>query len=96
MANIAKAKAEKERLEKEKAEEEKRVKAEAKKQEEFIPPVVDEEFDSKAFSTNNNTEDSVEEAATKEWVSFKCLLSIEDAQALGEFLKNRNIKFEQI
>ena len=98
MAKIAKAKAEKERLEKEKAEEEKRVKAEAeaKKQEEFIPPVVDEEFDSKAFSTNNNTEDSVEEAATKEWVSFKCLLSIEDAQALGEFLKNRNIKFEQI
>lgn len=98
MAKIAKAKAEKERLEKEKAEEEKRIKAEAeaKKQEEFIPPVVDEEFDSKAFSTNNNTEDSVEEAATKEWVSFKCLLSIEDAQALGEFLKNRNIKFEQI
>lgn len=98
MAKIAKAKAEKERLEKEKAEEEKRVKAEAeaKKQEEFIPPVVDEEFDSKAFSTNNNTEDSVEEAATKEWVSFKCLLSIEDAQALGEFLKNRNIIFEQI
>lgn len=98
MAKIAKAKAEKERLEKEKAEEEKRVKveAEAKKQEEFIPPVVDEEFDSKVFSTNNNTEDSVEEAATKEWVSFKCLLSIEDAQALGEFLKNRNIKFEQI
>lgn len=98
MAKIAKAKAEKERLEKEKAEEEKRVKAEAeaKKQEEFIPPVVDEEFESKAFSTNNNTEDSVEEAATKEWVSFKCLLSIEDAQALGEFLKNRNIKFEQI
>ncbi len=98
MANIAKAKAEKERLEKEKAEEEKRVKAEAeaKKQEEFIPPVVDEEFDSKAVSTNNNTEDSVEEAVTKEWVSFKCLLSIEDAQALGEFLKNRNIKFEQI
>lgn len=80
MAKIAKAKAE----------------AEAKKQEEFIPPVVDEEFDSKVFSTNNNTEDSVEEAATKEWVSFKCLLSIEDAQALGEFLKNRNIKFEQI
>lgn len=98
MAKIAKAKAEKERLEKEKAEEEKRVKAEAeaKKQEEFIPPVVDEEFDSKVFSTNNNTEDSVEEAATKEWVSFKCLLSIEDAQALGEFLKNRNIIFEQI
>lgn len=98
MARIAKAKAEKERLEKEKAEEEKRVKAEAeaKKQEEFIPPVVDEEFDSKAFSANNNTEDSVEEADTKEWVSFKCLLSIEDAQALGEFLKNRNIKFEQI
>lgn len=98
MAKIAKAKAEKERLEKEKAEEEKRVKAEAeaKKQEEFIPPVVDEEFDSKAFSTNNNTADSVEEAATKEWVSFKCLLSIEDAQALSEFLKNRNIKFEQI
>lgn len=98
MAKIAKAKAEKERLEKEKAEEEKRVKAEAeaKKQEEFIPPVVDEEFDSKAFSTNNNTEDSVEEAATKEWVSFKCLFSIEDAQALGEFLKNRNIIFEQI
>lgn len=32
----------------------------------------------------------------KEWVSFKCLLTEEDAQALGEFFRSRNIQFEQI
>lgn len=32
----------------------------------------------------------------KEWVSFKCLLTVEDAQALGQFFKSRNISFEQI
>ena len=32
----------------------------------------------------------------KEWVAFKCLLSVEDAQALAEFFRGRNIAFEQI
>lgn len=32
----------------------------------------------------------------REWVSFKCLLTVEDARALGQFFKSRNISFEQI
>lgn len=36
------------------------------------------------------------EEPERDWVAFKCLLSIEDAQALGQFFKNRNITFEQI
>lgn len=31
-----------------------------------------------------------------EWVSFRCLLTVADAQALGEFFNGRNIVFEQI
>ena len=32
----------------------------------------------------------------KQWVSFRCLLSVEDAQALGEFFRARDIGYEQI
>lgn len=32
----------------------------------------------------------------KQWVSFRCLLSVEDAQALGQFFTSRNIAYEQI
>ncbi len=32
----------------------------------------------------------------KEWVEFRCLLSVEDAQALGQFFKSRNITYTQI
>ena len=32
----------------------------------------------------------------KQWVSFRCQLTVEDAQALGQFFKARNIAFEQI
>lgn len=36
------------------------------------------------------------EVPKKQWVSFRCLLSCEDAQALGEFFRARDIAFEQI
>lgn len=32
----------------------------------------------------------------EEWVAFRCLLSVEDAQALGQFFKSRNITYIQI
>ena len=32
----------------------------------------------------------------RQWVSFRCHLTVEDAQALGEFFRARNITFEQI
>lgn len=38
----------------------------------------------------------VEDAPAKEWVSFRCLLTEDDAFALGEFFRNRNIAYEQI
>ena len=36
------------------------------------------------------------EVPAKQWVSFRCLLKVEDAQALGEFFRARQIEFEQI
>ena len=37
-----------------------------------------------------------EKEIPKEWVEFRCLLSVEDAQALGQFFKSRNITYTQI
>lgn len=37
-----------------------------------------------------------DEQLKKGWVSFKALLSVEDAQALKEFFDSRNIEFEKI
>lgn len=44
---------------------------------------------------NEETNTGIIEPA-KEWVSFKCLLTVEDAQALGQFFRSRNIQYEQI
>ena len=45
--------------------------------------------------TNENTDvKTIDE--NKQWVSFRCQLTVEDAQALGQFFKARNIAFEQI
>ena len=38
----------------------------------------------------------IEEEQNKQWLSFKALLSIEDAQALKKLFLERNIKFESI
>lgn len=65
--------------------------AEEKKQEEFVPPVVDEEFQNKAFQKAENSQESV-----KQWVSFSALLSVSDAQELAGFFKSRNIEFKKI
>lgn len=53
------------------------------------PPVVPETIQNSEPNTDN-----IE--PVKEWVSFRCLLSVEDAQALGAFFKDRSIQFEQI
>lgn len=102
MAQIAKAKAEREEAMRRIEEERKaKVAEEAKKEvfpddamnppveevaatEEFVPPVVDEEFESKAF------------APAKQWISFSALLSTEDALALKDFFNSRQIEFKAV
>ena len=64
--------------------------AEAKKQEEFIPPIADD----KPFEQCINP--PVEEAPAKQWVSFSALLSTEDAMALKAFFESRQIEFKAI
>lgn len=86
MSEIAKAKAQHEAAERAKAEEQARQREETEKQR-FIEhkPEEDKKIVEKTVSQPE-----------KEWVSFKCLLTIEDAQALGAFFKSRNISYEQI
>lgn len=83
MSDMQKAKAEA----RAKAEEEAKRQAEAEKQEEFIPPVVDAEFEKKAFAP---------ETPAKQWISFKALLTTEDALALRSFFNERGIEFHAI
>lgn len=64
--------------------------AEARKKEEFIPPVADD----KPFEQCMNP--LVEEAPTKQWISFKALLSVDDATALKRFFDAQGIQFEAI
>ena len=81
MSQIAKAKAEKEA-------EQARLKAEKEAAEPKTP-----ENGCNTAETNENTDVTDE---NKQWVSFRCQLTVEDAQALGQFFKARNIAFEQI
>lgn len=39
---------------------------------------------------------TAEPASDKQWISFKALLSVDDARALNQFFKSRNIVFEAI
>lgn len=39
---------------------------------------------------------ATEPTSDKQWVSFKALLSVDDAHALNQFFKSRNIVFEAI
>lgn len=83
MSQIAKAKAEKEA-------EQARLKAETEAAEPKTP-----ENGCNTAETNENTDvKTIDE--NKQWVSFRCQLTVEDAQALGQFFKARNIAFEQI
>lgn len=87
LSEMAKAKAEHEAKMKARAEEQARLKAEAEaKKAESVPQPVQEGF----------MNPPVEKPIAKEWVSFKCLLTEEDAVALGEFFRSRNIAYEQI
>lgn len=92
MAEIAKAKAEREAEQARLAAE-----AEAKKQEREVVNAPDggtyiQDEDKQGFTYH----EPEPQEPQKEWVVFKCLLTVEDAQALGQFFRNRGIAFEQV
>lgn len=74
--------------------------AEAKKQEaEFahhMNPPVEPEPQTIEDIENQVHERCVSITPPKQWVGFKALLTVEDAQALKEFFESRNIHFESI
>ena len=94
LSEMQKRKAEQERIkaeqEKARAEQEQLGKAQENRtsitpeQDEFIPPEVNGEFDKKVWDS------------PKQWVSFSALLNTEDARALADFFKSRNIEFKRI
>ena len=101
LADMAKRKAEQERLaeERRKAEME-RIAAEAEKQEEFIPPVEDadlpfgdEPTEEKSESCENFIPDFAKELE-KKWIILKANITADDEEALKQFLAARNIEFE--
>lgn len=79
LSEMAKKKAEQERL----AEE-------TKKQEEFIPPVADDTPFEKCMNP------PVEEEPQRQWVAFKALLSVREAQDLKWFFDTKGIEFKAI
>lgn len=93
MAEIAKAKAEREAYEQARLAAE----AEAKKQEREVVNAPDggsyiQDEDKQGFTYH----EPMPQVPEKEWVIFKCLLTVEDAQALGQFFRSRGIAFEQV
>ena len=98
LSDMAKRKAEMERL---KAEAEARAKAEA---EERARAEAEMKAKAEAEATKTQIETkTVEEPAPepvkvqeKQWISFKALLSVQDAKALKEFFDSRNIEFKAI
>lgn len=86
MAEIAKAKAAREAEQARLAAE-----AEAKKQAEQIAEQTGE-------AVFNDAPDiySQKPKIEKEWVAFACLLTVEDAQALGDFFRSRGIAYKQV
>lgn len=103
LSEIARRKAEAERL---KAEAEERAKAEAEakaraeaeakaKAEEIQPDTDLNTLESGAYTVRDTREDAPK-PIEKEWISFKALLSTEDALALKEFFNSRNIEFKAI
>lgn len=92
LSEIQKRKAEAERLKAEIEAEQARLAAEveAQKQEELIPPVADDT----PFEQCMNP--PVEETHAKQWVSFKALLTVDQARELKRFFDDRAIEFEAI
>lgn len=83
MAEIAKAKAEREA-------EQARLAAEAEaKKAEATSPALEERAATAEVIVPPAT-------PTKEWVAFACLLTVEDAQALGQFFHSRGIAYKQV
>lgn len=82
MALIAKAKAEAEAKAKEQA-----------TTEEQLPGQIGF-TDNKTFEACMNP--PVEEAPARQWMAFQALLSVEDATALNQFFKSRNIEFKAV
>ena len=52
--------------------------------EEFIPPVVDEEFCAQAF------------APAKQWVAFQALMTVDQTMELKKFFGDREIEFKAV
>lgn len=97
LAEIARKKAEYEVEMKARLEEQARLKEEQAK---IVKPEPEQQFATGGVINNDEFAQAmnppVEETPVKQWVSFKCLLTVEDAQALGQFMRSRNIQFEQI
>ena len=92
MAEIAKAKAEREAEQARLAAE-----AEAKKQEREVVNAPDggsyiQDEDKQGFTYH----EPMPQVPEKEWVAFACLLTVEDAQALGQFFHSRGISYKQV
>lgn len=88
MVEVAKARAEHEVKIKTQEEEQARLKAEAMQHPTKPIGLTIESVERQAFENAMNP--------PREWMSFKALLSYEDAKALGEFMRSRNITFEQL
>ena len=105
MSEMAKAKAarEAEMKARAEAEEQARLAAEAdqKKQYEMpsveeIPAPVQEDFANPPADEVGGTENATVTAVEKQWISFRALLTVEQATALKEFFESYNIQFEAI
>ena len=105
MSEMAKAKAarEAEMKARAEAEEQARLAAEAdqKKQYEMpsveeIPAPVQEDFANPPADEVGGSENATVTAAEKQWISFRALLTVEQATALKEFFESYNIQFEAI
>lgn len=98
MSEMAKAKAAHEAEMKAKEEEEARLKEESERtaeQQDIVPGYIQETEETET-QDKLPKEQTTDEQTVKEWVAFKCLLSIDDAKALGSFFESRNIEYEQI
>ena len=105
MSEMAKAKAarEAEMKARAEAEEQARLAAEADQKKQYeapsveeIPAPVQEDFANPPADEVGGTENATVTAVEKQWLSFKALLSVADAQALAKLFADRNIEFEQI
>ena len=98
LSEIARRKAEHEEAMKAKAEAEAQARAEAEaraKAEEIQPDTDLNTLESGAYTVRDTREDAPK-PIEKEWISFKALLSTEDALALRDFFNSRNIEFKAI